>query len=400
MNAHKSNLLNTLVQYFWAYYRKFSKKLFGVVHLYTKKPKKGSLLLSFITGPFTLAPNQRFTDPHTNYWTCEEIARLFLERGYDIDVIEWNNNTFIPKKKYAICIDLNQNLERLNHFLEPTCTKIMFIVGSHPEFQNAAEKARIQSLEKRRGVLLKTRREVPLLRNLACADFIIGYGNKTVHDTFGQFGKKIISIHVATKDTYDFPTDKDFSTTSKNFLWFGGGGAILKGLDLIVEAFAELPQFNLTIIGPSAFEKEFENVYSKELALPNIRRYPRPRITDTGGVEVNGRDLLEYMNECAATIFMSASEGAGASVVQTMQAGLVPIVTPNSGIDERAGGVIISDPTVEKIKKAVIDFANLPPKKIKEMAHQAWSFAREHHTKEAFTKAYSDFIDNTLKLNK
>ncbi|HEY4500324.1 MAG TPA: glycosyltransferase, partial [Candidatus Paceibacterota bacterium] len=148
----------------------------------------------------------------------------------------------------------------------------------------------------------------------------------------------------------------------------------------------------------AAFEKEFANIYSKEFSLPNIRRFGRPKITEAGKVEINGRDLKEFLNECATTVFMSASEGAGASVVQTMHAGLVPIVTPNTGIDERAGGIIISDPTVEKIKKAVIDFAALPPEKIEEMARQAWSFAREHHTREAFTKNYGDFIDNILKL--
>ncbi len=384
--------------YIRAYYRKIWKKLFGVVHLRTDKKKKGVILLSFMTGPFTLAPHERFTDPHPNYWACEEIARLLLERGYDVDAIEWNNSKFLPKKKYVACIDLQQNLERFTPFLGPDCKKIAHIVSSYPEFQTKAEEARIKALEARRGIKMSMKRPEKPSQNAKFADFIEGYGNKTVHATFSQFGKPITQIHVGTRDIYDFPENKNFAKTRTSFLWFGGGGAILKGLDLIIEAFAAMPEYTLTIIGPSAYEKEFSDAFAKELSLPNIKRLPRPKENPDGQVLVEGRNLFEYFNESAATVFMSASEGAGASVVQAMQAALVPIVTPNSGIDERAGGIVIENPTVEKIQKAVRDFAALPPEKIKEMARHTWKFAHENHSREAFTRNYANFLDNVVKL--
>ena len=58
----------------------------------------------------------------------------------------------------------------------------------------------------------------------------------------------------------NFPKNKNFESSRKHFLWFGGGGAILKGLDLVVETFASLPHLQLSIIGPSAYEKEFEEI--------------------------------------------------------------------------------------------------------------------------------------------
>jgi glycosyltransferase involved in cell wall biosynthesis len=389
---------NILKKYASAYWNKVTNRLFGMVSIPAKGKKKGNVLLSYITDPFTFAPGEHYTDPHSNPWVVMEMARLFTERGYAVDVINWNDNKFVPRKRYAVYVDIHNNFERLSPSLPEGCIKIMHITGSYPEFQNKAESERINALEKRRGVLLPMRREVPLFKELNDIDFIEGYGNKTVFGTYPNIGDKIIPIPVPTMETYDFRENKDFAAARKHFLWFGGGGAILKGLDLVVEAFAELPHLQLSIIGPAAYEKEFEKIYAKELALPNITRYGRPRINREGENLVDGRDIREIYDRCGAIIFLSASEGGGGATVQAMQTGLFPIVTPNTGIDEWAPSVVVNDISIENIKKVVEDFSNLPPEKVAQLARDSWMFAREHHTKEAFTKAYEDFLDNIVKL--
>lgn len=381
-----------------AYKNKVTNKLFGVVTMPALSPRKGFALVSFITGPFTKAPGEFFTDPHSNYWVVEEIVRLLNKRGFDVDIINWNDNKFTPRKKYDLCIDMQYNLERLSKYLPPECIKVMHLVASHPKFQNKAEITRIKALEKRREVLFAPKRTEPMTSNPKIADFIVGYGNKTVHGTFGEMAKKIIPFPVPIMERYDFPDYKDFSKVRKNFLWFGGGGAILKGLDLVVEAFAELPHLKLTLIGTSAYEKEFEKMYEKELSLPNIERHWRPHLTKEGKNLVEKRDVKEILDECGAIVFLSASEGGGGATVQAMGAGLVPIVTKNSGINEKVQSIIVEDLSIQNIKKIVEEFSNLPGKTIKEMAYQAWKFANENHTKEAFTKKYEDFLDNVLKL--
>lgn len=390
---------NTLRRYATSYRNKITNKLFGVVSAAHRGKKRGAVLLSLITGPFTLAPKEYFSDPHSNYWVAPEIARLFSERGYDIDIINWDNRHFIPRKKYAACVDMQYNLERLSPLLGPQCVKIMHLMASHPKFQNEAEQARIHALQKRKGVLLAANRTVPFSSDPRCADFIEGYGNKTVHDTYRAFGKKIISIPIPAMEMYDFPQRKNFAVAQKNFLWFGGGGAVLKGLDLCLETFASLPHLNLIIIGPASYEKEFESLYAQELKLPNITRYGRPRINEENEESRVGDTYLhEIMEQCGAIISLSASEGTSGSVVQAMHAGLFPIITSQTGIDERAPSMVIENPTLENIRKAVLDFSNLPVEKVAELARESWSFARQHYTKESFTKAYSDFIDTVLQL--
>ena len=392
--------MNTIQKYILAYRNKITNKLFGIVSVKHNGKKKGDILLSFVTQPFTLAPNEFLTDPHSNNWVAPEIVRLLSERGYDIDIINWDNTSFVPKKKYSVCIDMQYNLERLSPLLPKNCIKIMFLVASYPKFQNEAEQKRIQDLQKRKGVLFSTHRTDPITSNPACADFIVGYGNKTVHETFPlPSGKKIIPIHGPTMEAYDFPEDKDFSLARKHFLWFGGGGAILKGLDLVIEAFAQLPHLNLTIIGPASYEKEFEKIYKKELKLPNIARYGRPHLDGKDPFsKTDGRYIHDILKECGAVLGMSASEGGGAATVQAMQAGVFPIVTPNTGIDERAPSIILKNPTVTDIIKEVEEFSNISPEKLKELSREVWSFTKAHYTKKAFTEELENFLDNIVKL--
>lgn len=390
---------NILERYLSAYRNKITNKLFGVVSVPHQGKKKGVVLLSFLTGPFTHTPAEYFTDPHSNNWVAPEIARLFSERGYNVDIINWDNKNFIPRKKYKVCIDLNHNLKRLSPFLETNCSKIMFITGSYHQFQNTAEQKRIDDLNKRRGVKLTLNRTVPPSENLYYADFVVGYGNKTVRNTYPDFSEKIIPIPIPTMETYNFPENKNFETAKKNFLWFGGGGAILKGLDLVVETFATLPNLNLDIVGPSAYEAEFEKLYANELKLPNITRYGRPQFDSKNGEsKIDGRSVYEIMNKSACVIGLSASEGGCGAVVQAMQAGLFPIITPQSGIDELAPSIVIDNPTIENIRKTVENFSNLPAEKVGALAQGAWAFSRAHHTKESFTKVFGTFMDTKLKL--
>ncbi|PIT89086.1 MAG: hypothetical protein COU27_02240, partial [Candidatus Levybacteria bacterium CG10_big_fil_rev_8_21_14_0_10_36_7] len=334
---------------YWAYRNKVTNKLFGVVKMRHKGKRSGNALVSFITGPFTKAPWEFFTDPHSNYWTSKEIVRLLNVRGYDVDIINWDNKTFIPKKKYAICIDIQHNLERLSPRLGSSCVKVMFVLSSYPLFQNNAEQTRIDNLEKRRGVKFSHKRHDVLSNNIKYIDFISGYGNETVYKTYPLKDKKIVPIPAPAVKTYKFPKDKNFEKVQTHFLFFGGGGAILKGLDLVVEAFSTMPNLHLHIVGPAAYEKEFAKEYEKEFALPNIHRYQRPKISKNGIMTVGEKLFSEIADQCASMIYPSASEGTSGAVIQAMYAGVIPVVTKATGLPEDSPSIIIENPSVESI---------------------------------------------------
>lgn len=381
-----------------AYMNKITNRLWGVAHMPAEGKKKGTILLSYLVRPFTLVPWEYPTDPHTNYWECREIARLFSLHGYAIDIINWNNTHFVPHKPYLAVIDTAQNLERLSSFLPRDCKKIMHITSSYNAFQNSAEQDRLDNLKKRRGVTLSPQRTEVTSLNPAYADFLEGLGNRTVHATFSQFNKSIYPIPISVAKMFDFPEKKDFEQARNHFLFLGGGGAVLKGLDLVVEAFAKLPNYHLHAVGPASYEKDFEQAYVKEFTLPNITRYSRPRIDKNGNMTVDGIPFDEITNRCAALIYPSASEGTSGAVVQAMHAGVIPLITRETGLAESAPVVILENPTVEMIRNRVIAIAKTNPETLRTQARHAWEWVREHHTQKTFREAYARFIGDMLHL--
>jgi glycosyltransferase involved in cell wall biosynthesis len=381
-----------------AYKNKISKKLTGVVHISARGKKKGYVLLSYLTSPFTMSPGRGHTDPHASYWECQEIARLISERGYAVNVIDWQNTTFIPKKKYAAVIDIQKSLERLSPFLHPSCKKVMHVVSAYGPFQNQAENTRLTELKNRRGIELIARRVEAETNNPAFADYMEGFGNARIHSTYSKFNKSIFPIHESVSMTFDFPADKNFAQAKRNFMWFGGGGAIHKGLDLVLEAFASTPDLELHIVGPVSVEKDFMEAYKKELSLPNIHLHGRPKFNTEGVMMIGDRPFVDLANECGALIYLSCSEGTSGAVVQAMHAGLYPMITPETGIDEKAPSTIIQSPSVISITAAIRSFASLSENEVASKTKTAWLFARSFYSKEEFTRTYSEFLDTILKI--
>ncbi|MEN9524274.1 MAG: hypothetical protein RL536_343 [Candidatus Parcubacteria bacterium] len=356
-----------------------------------KGHKKGDILISYFTEPFTLFPWKPFPNYHSMYWECFQIASLFRERGYSVDIINSKDHTFIPRKHYKACIDAEDDLERLSKYLSKDCKKIFYVLISYWEAYNEAEQKRLNGLEKRRGALLMPRRRVRPSKSAYLADYLVGFGNRTVFDTFRKFNKPVFLIKASEVVQYNFPENKDWEKACKHFLWIGGGGAVLKGLDLVLEAFAGLPSLHLHVCGPIYGEKDFTDEYKKELEeTPNVHVY--------GRLDVGGEKFAEILEKCASVIYPSGGDGTAGAIIQAMHAGLVPIITPETGIQENAGYILIENPTTESVRQAVLNFAIMQPNVIKSKSRSIWQYARSFYTKENFLKSYAKFIDEILKL--
>ena len=376
---------------FWAYKNKITNKLSGIVHMKASGKKKGDILISYITEPFTFTPWEKFPNYHTMYWECFEIAKLFSNKGYDVDIINAKDEKFRPKKPYIVCIDAENGLKRLSKYLPQNCKKVFHILISYWEVYNMSEETRIKDIEKRRGVKLLPRRKMKPSKNAEIADFLEGFGNKTIFETFSKFKKPIFFIPISAVIKFDFSENKDFGSARKNFLWMGGGGLALKGLDLVLEAFSKLPDLNLHVCGPIHGEDDFLQEYKKELyETPNIKVY--------GRLNIGGKKFKEIVNKCGAVIYPSGGEGSSGAIVQAMHAGLVPIITHETGIQENSGYIPLITPTVESVAKAVKDFSELPKESVREFSKKIWEYARLNYTRESFSKAYKRFIDDVLKI--
>jgi glycosyltransferase involved in cell wall biosynthesis len=359
------------IQELW---RKIQFKLNGkVIHLKAKGPVQGNVLLSYITLPF-ISPQT--INGHTNRWECKTMAEIFLDHGYNVDVIDFTNDTFQPRKKYDMIIDNERNLERLSAFL-PDALKIFHITTAHWQFQNNAELLRIDDIQKRKGVHLMPRRQLQPSKNIETADVATMLGNDFTAGTYAFAQKPITRIHISTTHTYPLPENKDFVQARNRFIWLGGSGMAHKGLDLVLEAFAEMPQLELFIFGKK--DPDFAEAYEKEFSLPNIHY--------KGNVDLGSVEFKNAANTSVSLIFPSSSEGSSGGVVTAMHAGLIPIISFESGVDVESFGIILKENTVAEIKKQVQLIAQSSPEELKSRAHAAWQYARNHHTREQFKKS-------------
>ncbi len=373
---------------------KIKYKLFGYVTKRSSGPKIGKALLSYITSPFTRLPWQKHTDPHSSYWEAQEIARILSKKGYSVDIIDWTNDKFIPKKSYKIFIDINKNLERLSSRLNQDCKKVMHIVSATPQFQNQREQQRLDYLKERSGITLKASRLEENNKNALYADYLEGFGNSTNNASYAYAKKDIFPIPISVSKQFKY-INRNYNTSGNKFIWFGGGGAILKGLDIVLEVFSKLPDLELSVIGPIKAEKEFYNKFKHYFECKNIKLFDRPKLIGDN-IYVGNIRIEDFVKEYLFMIYPSASEGTSGSVVQSMHLGLIPLITKETGLKEDCPAIILESVKIEDVSKKVTEISRENPERLEEMSKQIWNYANNRHIREKFTEMYSKFLDKIL----
>jgi glycosyltransferase involved in cell wall biosynthesis len=374
-------------------YLRWRRKILKFISLKPDAISCGNVLLSYILEPFVLKAGQSLPNTHTNYWESLQMARTFLDLGYAVDVISYQNDLFMPKKEYSFLIDTHSggcNLERLSPVLKRDCKKIIHLDTAHILFHNAAECARLLALQQRRGVTLRPRRFMMPNLGIEYADCATLLGNDFTVGTYSYAKKPIYRLPISTPATYPWPENKDFEACRREFLWFGSGGMVHKGLDLVLEAFAEMPAYRLTICGPVNKEEDFVQAFYKEL-------YQTPNIRTVGWVDIESPRFKNILNNAIALIYPSCSEGQSGSVVSCLHGGLIPIISYQCGVDVSDDfGLMLTQCSLEEIKDSVRRIADLPAAELKSMARKAWEFARANHTREKFAEEYKKFAKTLI----
>lgn len=350
---------------------------------------KGNVLLSYLIEPF-LRRDQSFNASHTYYYECYQIAKTFLDLGYTVDVInQFDNDAFEPKKEYAFCVETYYHLERLAPLLSSDCVKIMHLVWAHWLFNNHAECRRLMDLQQRLGVTLKPKRTLKPNLSYDVADYATILGNEFTMGTYSYIEKRMFPIPISTVCFYPWPAERDIESCRRNFLWFGGYGFVHKGLDLVLEAFADMPESTLYACGPLGSETDFVDVYRREL-------YETPNIRPIGWVDVTSERFADIMKGCIGIVNPSCSEGQSGAVITGLHGALIPIISRESGVPVGDFGVVLEDCTVESIKKAVRGVSSLPVRRLEMMTRNAWEYARANHTRDRFAEEYRNAVNSII----
>jgi len=392
--------IKLLIKQKYNQFRAIVRKLIGYPVIYNankvnEEDFNKRALLIYLVKPFLINDNDSRFLKHTNFKRCLFISKILDEFGYVVDVVDINDMRFKPSKDYDLIISHRVNLNGMENLFKKEAIKIYLSTGMNHVVHNKNIRRRYESLYKRRNCRVKIRQlHTENMPYVLSAYAIICLGNKFIMNTW----KEIFKIPTYSFNNYGFKTtkflveDKDFSIARKNFLFFASGTQVGKGLDLLLEIFPKIPDFNLYICSSFENERDFCNCYHKEL-------YETPNIHPIGWVGVNSDKFYELVQKCAYVILPTCSDASTGSVVQCIYAGLIPIVTKEAGIDTEDFGITLMDDTLDKIEKTIIELSELPADWHREHSLRTREMAENKYSEKAFINRWREIVSEILEIN-
>jgi len=331
-----------------------------------------------------------FFDRSIYMWHTYVVAQILNRLGYIVDLINWNDTKFLPKRNYDLYFAHGGMIsEKIMDLLSPSAVRIYWTSIMYWQYHNDEELKRLRAIEARRGVMLPVDRFVHHSEDgaLSKAHGIIGLGNHFIRETYRDF-PNVTMVNNMARPVDGFETEsKDFRFSRDHFLYFAGAGAVQKGLDLLLEVFAELEHQHLWVAGP--VESEFIELYRSELL-------ERPNIHFLGIIRPRGPDFLSLMQKCCYVISASSGEGQPHSVIECMAYGLIPVVSVPNGIDVEDFGVMIEPCAIDHVSGLVATLANWDPERCLALSTHVRDVVAEKYSEAAFTRNVTAAIESIL----
>ncbi len=336
-----------------------------------------NVLIIYLINPFM----EKIKYHHTNLYECYEIAKIFKELNYNVDVVNYNSRlNNLKYDKYHVLFGFGDPLCKSYYSKSKITTKkIYYGTGCHIEFQNTETLKRIVELYNKKKVYLpESGRIVDKAWSIqtSLVDSMIILGNQFTKNTYQKhFKKDILTINSSYLHVYDINLrNKNFNEARNNFLWFGGPGMIHKGLDILLDIFSKRKDIILHVCGPIKNEKRFEKLYFRELyQTENIKTY--------GFINLHSMQFIELMKLCAFNIFPSCSEGSSPSVITTMgNGGLIPIIPEACGIDIGHYGYHLKDLKESTISGVINRVVKEKKEDLFKKSKASMEYAKNHHS--------------------
>jgi glycosyltransferase involved in cell wall biosynthesis len=386
--------------YIWFVLKFFKKKVVFDFHKYCKE-KHGHVLLYYKTDPLFFSKLAGKCS-HPNNWEILEMLKVLNKMGFWVDVIDRSIDVskIKLKDKYDIFIGIGGGGSG-RHYSEIASKlkkpiKIFFATTQETSVYNNALRKRYEYFSKRHfGKKLQHERmmkEIDKAKMIDNIDIIFSIGNDYTMNTFKDYKKPIYRIYPSTSSEINVDLKCFYEKDSRKFLYFGGNGNILKGLDLLIEAFSQLPDLELYIC-TVAKEKEFNLFYKDNLSkCKNIHWL--------GPVQV-GKDVFNKItSECAYVVLPSSTEGTATSVVTCMRRGLIPVVTPEAGIDIKDFGYLIDSIDLDQLSDKLISVSKNSGQDLIQRSVKSY-LASFKYTQAGFSKNFEEIlIDILVKNNK
>jgi len=163
-----------------------------------------------------------------------------------------------------------------------------------------------------------------------------------------------------------------------------------KGLDLALEVFARRTDIELFVCGLDTVEKVFAGIYAEAFMKPNIH--------NLGFVKMEHEDFRKLMSDVSAFIFPTIWEGGGGAALNLVgNAGLVPIVSRNLGLEFNNQEYLVEDFTADALERAVDDYLRLNESSLQAKSEALKKYISERHTYPNYRASLKKILEETIK---
>jgi glycosyltransferase involved in cell wall biosynthesis len=338
--------------------------------------------------------------PHIKYFNFTgllyEMVKALNQNAFMVDIVDMNARDFKLMHRYDLVIGHGGGCKSVIEQIPSEAGVLQYVSGAYYEaFVKETEK-RYERFRKRNCILQK----IEIKRKLDSvegekylterADYLFSCFAPRMVEAFGVFKSKFFFTGLGAYLDADFKIQadkKDYTKGRNNFIYVGGtNGNIQKGLDIIIEAFANTPSAHLFIY--CEIEPEILKNYKKELSLPNIHYIYHYRFLK--------KSLSQLLSKINFTVHAPINTGLGTAFTGSMGSGLIPVGYID--IPSNPSWNILTDiVSVEALEECI----QIAQKKDLEWcvyaSHKAIEYFNEHFSVENFANNFDTLVKKVCR---
>lgn len=299
---------------------------------------------------------------HPNLIHQVAMINVLSKLGYCIDVYSCGPDKIsvsesMYAKKYDVILGFGTQYIQLCQ-ANPCALKVLFITENAPWV--------VREKYNRRLTYFYERHPNVILKDSSRTDFYtdemydISDCGIAITGTFNLIGiqKRLpdvyrLDVNGLFNNNFNVNASKDYSITKSHFVWFGSRGFVHKGLDILLDAFAELPQLSLDVYGIDRSEYSGIEI-SKNISI-------------CGYINVMDDEFINsVVNRNTFVVSLSCSEGMQTGITTCMMHGLIPIVTKECGVDDHDDILYFENYDLESVKATLLSASMISTEQIRE----------------------------------
>ncbi len=347
-----------------------------------EKGKQRRALFVFLSEPFIMSPSNPRFDNHQNQKQAIQMVHALGESGYVVDVADVNSRDIESSVKYDLVVS-HQSDFVADDFLAKGARKVYLATGMNHEIYNKNLLARYERLNARRRCNLQPHglNEIAM-RFARSSDAIVGFGSRMSAGTWSSVTRgPVLAFNNYGSFNARIP-QRNWTSARKNFLFYAGRLQMVRGLDLLLEIFPRHPHLHLYVCSAFKHEEDFCGCYEREL-------FSTANVHAIGLVSKGEKRFLDIVGRCGAVILPSCSDCQPGSVIEAMHAGLIPLVTRETGLDVEANGIVFDSDRESDIENAILRFSGLDDSQLENRSRATRELAQHQYAEDVFINRWS-----------